>query len=507
MNENRPTHSFFVSYNEHDTAWAEWIAWQLEEDGYTTIVQSWDFKAGSNFVLEMDGALRRADGVIAVLSPNYFESAFTPSEWSAMFAHDPRGRAGRLIPVRVDDVAVTGLFSSVVYIDLVGKDEAAAKGELLRRIKRERAKPSNTPRFPGSRMDKPLFPPQMQVEFDVVLKATVTGNDRALLEALTSHLKSISGEASLTVIRMRRGSIVLTVRCRRAGFQRLQQLYKSGELHSLLGLELVAITSSHQSGVFGPDLPERSGGFLPSGKRPSVHELIDALRNDDEHGRIAAATALGTEGVRAHHDAVPALIAALRDNSENVRVAAIKALQNIRIIARWAVPSLVDELNHDDEKVRAAVAELLGSMGTKAFKAAPALLALLKSDTPVVQIAAAGALGQLGHAASVAIRVLVAMLSDQNESLWIAITNSLANLGPFAVPDLIAALKMKDERVRAGAAIALGEIGPHAVAARPALIAIVKADESAIVRYAAAEAIRRLEPEAFDSSALPQPKV
>jgi hypothetical protein len=25
---------FFVSYNRHDRQWAEWIAWQLEEDGF-----------------------------------------------------------------------------------------------------------------------------------------------------------------------------------------------------------------------------------------------------------------------------------------------------------------------------------------------------------------------------------------------------------------------------------------------------------------------------------------
>jgi hypothetical protein len=27
---------FFISYNKADRRWAEWIAWQLEETGYTT---------------------------------------------------------------------------------------------------------------------------------------------------------------------------------------------------------------------------------------------------------------------------------------------------------------------------------------------------------------------------------------------------------------------------------------------------------------------------------------
>ncbi len=31
---------FFVSYTSADRAWAEWIAWQLEAEGYTVIVQA-----------------------------------------------------------------------------------------------------------------------------------------------------------------------------------------------------------------------------------------------------------------------------------------------------------------------------------------------------------------------------------------------------------------------------------------------------------------------------------
>lgn len=39
----------FVSYNSADQKRAEWIARELEANGYTTMIQSWDLKAGSNF--------------------------------------------------------------------------------------------------------------------------------------------------------------------------------------------------------------------------------------------------------------------------------------------------------------------------------------------------------------------------------------------------------------------------------------------------------------------------
>jgi hypothetical protein len=32
---------FFVSYTSTDRAWAEWIAWQLEAEGYQVVIQAW----------------------------------------------------------------------------------------------------------------------------------------------------------------------------------------------------------------------------------------------------------------------------------------------------------------------------------------------------------------------------------------------------------------------------------------------------------------------------------
>jgi hypothetical protein len=42
------TFDFFVSYTQADKAWAEWIAWELEEHGERVLIQAWDFVPGSN---------------------------------------------------------------------------------------------------------------------------------------------------------------------------------------------------------------------------------------------------------------------------------------------------------------------------------------------------------------------------------------------------------------------------------------------------------------------------
>ncbi|MGZ3617323.1 MAG: toll/interleukin-1 receptor domain-containing protein, partial [Ktedonobacteraceae bacterium] len=141
---------FFISYTHADQRWAEWIAWHLEAEGYTTMIQAWDFLAGSNFVLEMDTAARQATRTIAVLSPDYFTSKFTPSEWAAAFKRDPTGDQGLLVPVRVRPCDVEGLLGQIVYIDLVDQDEATARATLLHGIKHERRKPSSPPAFPSA---------------------------------------------------------------------------------------------------------------------------------------------------------------------------------------------------------------------------------------------------------------------------------------------------------------------------------------------------------------------
>ena len=77
---------FFISFNQTDRAWATWVAWVLEDAGYSVVFQDWDFKG--NFVLELDRAHKETHRTIAILSPGYINSRFTAPEWAARFAQD-----------------------------------------------------------------------------------------------------------------------------------------------------------------------------------------------------------------------------------------------------------------------------------------------------------------------------------------------------------------------------------------------------------------------------------
>jgi hypothetical protein len=144
---------FFISYTQADRAWAEWIAWILEEDGHRVLVQAWDFVPGINWVQGMQAGTRDAARTIAVLSGEYLESMYGGAEWQAAWAADPQGTGRKLLIVRVAECDRPGLLGQVVGVDLFGQTEAAAKARLRAMVAAAvagRAKPSVAPGFPGA---------------------------------------------------------------------------------------------------------------------------------------------------------------------------------------------------------------------------------------------------------------------------------------------------------------------------------------------------------------------
>lgn len=144
---------FFVSYTQTDRAWAEWIAWTLEEEGYRVLVQAWDFVPGTNWIQSMQTGTAEAARTIAVLSPDYLSSVFGGAEWQVAWSEDPTGAERKLLTARVTDCDRPGLLRGVVGFDLFGQPEATAKARLLRKVSEAiagRAKPATKPGFPGA---------------------------------------------------------------------------------------------------------------------------------------------------------------------------------------------------------------------------------------------------------------------------------------------------------------------------------------------------------------------
>src|SRR3954469_17511037 len=124
---------FFISHAGRDTGWAEWLAWQLQQAGYTVELDVWDWAPGEDFVARMSAALERADRLLAVCSEAYFASAFGGAELRAAFAGSATAE-GRIVPVLVEPVSLPPLYAPLIPLDLTGLDEAAAAARLRDRL-------------------------------------------------------------------------------------------------------------------------------------------------------------------------------------------------------------------------------------------------------------------------------------------------------------------------------------------------------------------------------------
>ena len=143
---------FFISHAGADRAWAEWVAWELAEAGYTVELDVWDWAAGRNFVTAMSDALGKCDRVIALFSVAYFDrSRYTSEEWAASLVHLRGMEENRLVPVRGEDVPagqVPPLLRSLVARDVFGLAEEQARRVLLEAVAGP-VRPDRKPVFPG----------------------------------------------------------------------------------------------------------------------------------------------------------------------------------------------------------------------------------------------------------------------------------------------------------------------------------------------------------------------
>src|SRR3954463_4897577 len=188
---------FFISHAGRDTGWAEWLAWQLQQGGYTVELDVWDWAPGEDFVARMAAALERADRLLAVCTEAYFVSAFGGAELRAAFVGQAKAE-GRILPVLVEPVTLPPLYEPLIHLDLTGLDEATAAARLRTRLAGGR--PTGPPPFPH-RDAEPSGRPGFAGALPAVWKVPprnphFTGRDGMLAE-LRRRLRA--GEGTLVV--------------------------------------------------------------------------------------------------------------------------------------------------------------------------------------------------------------------------------------------------------------------------------------------------------------------
>lgn len=227
---------------------------------------------------------------------------------------------------------------------------------------------------------------------------------------------------------------------------------------------------------------------------PLLPDLASIVASEGEdHRREAACLVLQEVGADHPDVVIPALAAALHDTSWGLRWRAARALGKL---GEPAVPALVEVLDDEDPAVRRSAAEALGEMGEIASPAIPALVEMLEHPAWQSQDAAAAALGAIGPAAADAAPLLLDRLATGPLVLAASSARALGSIAaPGSVEAVLEGFGEADPTHRPFFPAALGHMGPDAIDAMEALVAMLE-DPSPDVRSRAAWALGELGPPA-----------
>jgi HEAT repeat protein len=254
-----------------------------------------------------------------------------------------------------------------------------------------------------------------------------------------------------------------------------------------------------------------------------VPGLAASLHDPDPYERAGAAEALGQLGSSAKA-AVAQLRAALTDSDLYVRIYAAVALGKVETGCAPPLAVLTAALRHQDAEVRAAAAAALAWFGPRARPASSGLIAALEDREKRVRRVAACALGETGPETGVVLALARVLRQDQDFKTRITVLKSLGKFGeaarsaetalrrnlredpdladaaaevlahfsPPAMDALLDALGNGDCGASMTVPHYLGEMGPRARAAIPALMGALKEKEGPL-RFQAAEALLRID--------------
>jgi len=178
-------------------------------------------------------------------------------------------------------------------------------------------------------------------------------------------------------------------------------------------------------------------------------ERLKSASKTDRPGIIRAIGAFGTDA----RPAVSQVADALKNPDAEARAAAAWAFTQIGPVGASAVPVLARSLSDSDSQVRILTGLALQAMGPAAAPALPELVRSLADPVDYVRSASASALGAMGSTAAPAVKSLVARLLDTNEDGLVLnnVAQALGEIGPSA-KDALPALDQAVKQRRVGAA-------------------------------------------------------
>jgi HEAT repeat protein len=265
-------------------------------------------------------------------------------------------------------------------------------------------------------------------------------------------------------------------------------------------LDILFLDRAHEDTVAYREAAARTFAAMGPAALVAVPALTDARNDTNEKVKAAASAALEEIGPPQKEE-VDRLVEGLRSPHLRYRIECTRALAMVGQDRKDAIPDLLKGLKHTDSQVRLASARALKAIAPDASNdsraaSAAALTAALKEASGEMRTAAIEALASLGPDAKGALGQLRELLKEKDVKQQLLILDALGAMqheAKEAVPDVVALLKVGEEKERrAAAAFTLGNIGQEARLAIDALRGCLK-DPDSFVRVFVARALLRID--------------
>jgi hypothetical protein len=237
----------FLSHNSCDKEVVEEIARRLEDEAnLRPFLDKWHLVPGEPWQEELEKALDASSTCAVFVSANGL-SSWENEEMRTALNERATNKSLRVIPVLLPDSSLAErrslprFLQRFTWVDF--RDGVQSRDAFQRLVAGIEGK------APGriQPKDSSLINEQQTIQWVFVLEGTVDLIDMTFIEAITSQLRELSGDATLTIRKVKRGSLILVVESSEVAFERIRSLFRSGELDQVEGMTLIRVSAYHST--------------------------------------------------------------------------------------------------------------------------------------------------------------------------------------------------------------------------------------------------------------------
>ena len=230
----------------------------LQQDGLIDFWYPGLTKVGENIQQSLHQRLTAAQVILLLLSPGLIARE---AEHVALALQRYEGGDARLIPIHTRPGDFGRRLASLQFLPRKGplaglrKNRDEAWAEIVREVRQLLEQIESAPSASN----------QSSKRYYVVLSGTFSEFDRSKVETMAEHLRTLTGDMTITIKAVKPGSIILVVEGTAAGMEKLKALEEAGEFVSVGGYAVMSVDGP----IFNDDRPSPT----EMSRQGLVHEL------------------------------------------------------------------------------------------------------------------------------------------------------------------------------------------------------------------------------------------